>query len=297
MSLHRTAQTGFTLIEMIIVMVLTGIIGGIVAIFLQAPMKQYIDVARRAELTDIADGAFQRLSRDIRTAVPNSIRLPTPLGATYVEFIPTKNGGRYRGILDTRGTATAKCGGTVAEDVLDFATIDTCFEIIGAPISVAVGDSIVIGSTQSDGSLPYLDVAAASAVRRVIATSSANAATVHFASTVALPPSAMLDSQRFQTVEGTQNAVTYACVGTLNTLSASGDGQAQLIRYWNYGFNSAQVLPTLGSSAILANNVSACAFDYDVANGRNALLAVKLSVTKSQETVSLYEEIHVNNAP
>jgi MSHA biogenesis protein MshO len=162
---------------------------------------------------------------------------------------------------------------------------------------VAVGDSIVIGSTQSDGSLPYLAVTDVSSVRRVIATANASAAILNFTSTLAWSSAASLDSQRFQIVDGTQNAVTYACVGTLNTLSAAGGGQAQLIRYWNYGFNAAQVLPTTGSSAILADNVSACAIDYEVVNQRNGLLAITLKITKNNETVSLYEEIHVNNAP
>ena len=40
---------GFTLVEMIIVIVITGIIGGIVAIFLRAPVQGYVDSARRAE--------------------------------------------------------------------------------------------------------------------------------------------------------------------------------------------------------------------------------------------------------
>ncbi|NCN89388.1 MAG: prepilin-type N-terminal cleavage/methylation domain-containing protein, partial [Gallionella sp.] len=56
------SQRGFTLIEMIVVIVITGIIAGIVAIFIKAPVQGYVDSARRAELTDIADTAVRRLA-------------------------------------------------------------------------------------------------------------------------------------------------------------------------------------------------------------------------------------------
>ena len=91
-------QSGFTLIEMIVVIVITGIIGGMVAIFIRAPVQGYVHSANRAEMGDIADTALRRLARDIRTAVPNSVRVANCGGTpTCVEFLPTKAGGRYRG--------------------------------------------------------------------------------------------------------------------------------------------------------------------------------------------------------
>ena len=68
------SSKGFTLVEMIMVITITGIIGGIVAVFLNAPVQQYIDVARRAELTDIADTALRRVGRDLGLGRANSGR-------------------------------------------------------------------------------------------------------------------------------------------------------------------------------------------------------------------------------
>ena len=96
MRIDRKFQRGFTLVEMIVVIVITGIIGGVVAMFIRAPVQGYMDSARRAEMTDIADTALRRMARDIRTAVPNSVRIPVAAGSTYIEFLPTKAGGRYR---------------------------------------------------------------------------------------------------------------------------------------------------------------------------------------------------------
>ncbi len=60
----------------------------------------------------------------------------------------------------------------------------------------------------------------------------------------------------------------------------------------------AQVNPPVGgTSAILADKVSDCLIDYDVANQRFGLLAVRLTLTSGGESVSLYNEVHVNNAP
>ena len=300
MQLDRKFQRGFTLVEMIVVMVITGIIGGMVAMLIRAPVQGYADSARRADMTDIADTALRRLGRDIRTAAPNSVRVANPAGVnTYIEFLPTKAGGRYRASPATAGTVYC---GSYALAVLDFTAADTCFEIIGAAIPLVSGatddlsDQIVIGSTQSDGNPPY-DKTAVTGVRRpytgVTGTQSAVSITA-----VQFPAFAEVTGQRFDVAPGDQQAVTYACIGTLGALNASNDGQAQLIRYWSYGFNVAQVAPPLGgSSAVLADKVSACEVVYDTVNQRNGLVAIRLGITRGGESVSLYQEIHVNNIP
>ncbi|HJW54183.1 MAG TPA: prepilin-type N-terminal cleavage/methylation domain-containing protein, partial [Burkholderiaceae bacterium] len=57
-------EKGFTLAEAVIVIVITGIIAGTVAVFLRLPVQGYVDTAARAELTDIADTALRRMTRD-----------------------------------------------------------------------------------------------------------------------------------------------------------------------------------------------------------------------------------------
>lgn len=301
-------QGGFTLVEMIMVIVITGIIGGMVAMFLTAPMQQYMDVARRAELADIADTAIRRIARDVRTAVPNSVRIAGCGATPCVEYLPTRDGGRYRASPTGGGTG---CG-TVADSVLDFVAADTCFEIIGTPITFFTGDQIVVGSTQSDGNPPYQAPASATGIRRAIDPATgvgANMTVVKVASTSALPAFAELSSQRFDVVDGAQQAVTYACVG--GGVDASGNGTGQLVRYWAYGFQAAQVAPptVVGGSdgigalahsqAILADKVDCTksTIEYDLHNQRFGLLAVRLTLTSGGESVSLHNEIHVNNAP
>lgn len=299
MSFIRQKQSGFTLVEMIVVMVITGIIGGMVAIFIRAPVQGYVDSSRRAEMTDIADTALRRLARDIRTAVPNSVRVANCGATPCVEFLPTKAGGRYRAAAATSGTVVC---GSYAGAVLDFDTADSCFEIIGTGIPLVRGatddqsDQIVIGSTQSSGNPPYIKTFAGNGVRRPYTGVTGTQTSVSITN-VQLPAFAELEGQRFDVVPGDQQAVTYACLNV--TTDANGDGTGTLTRYWAYNFNPSQVAPASlgGSNAILADRVSACEITYDAVNQRNGLVAIRLGITRSGESVSLYHTIHVNNVP
>lgn len=286
-------QSGFTLVEMIMVIVITGILGSMAAVFLRAPVQQYMDTGRRADLTDIADLALRRMANDIRTAVPSSVR---PTGTTaYIEFLPTKNGGRYRAVS---GVGVV-CAGSAEGDALLFgsAVADTCFEILGPSITFSnpatVVDQIVVGSTQP-GVYPY-DTGVSGVLRAYNGASGTQQIAVITGNP--LPAAAAASNQRFEVVSGEQLAVTYACIGTLGTLDADQDGQGQLVRYWNYGISSAQSAPASllsGSSAVLASKLSDCSMFVDQARG---LIANTLQITRASETISLYQEIYVNNAP
>jgi MSHA biogenesis protein MshO len=278
---------------MIVVIVISGIIAGIVAIFIKAPVQGYVDSARRAELTDVADLAVRRISRDIRTSVPNSIRI-SACSSLCVEFLPTKDGGRYRAVETGAGPS----------DVLDFSIADTSFDSLGPAITFANGDQIVVGSTESSGNPPYQDVTTVAMCNRRPVSAFGALTNVSITSANPFPPFSRLwdaspASQRFDVVDGVQQAVTYSCEGTLGTLDANGDGQGTLVRHWGYGFNPAQVAPASlgGSSSILADKVSGCQIDYAPANQRYGLLSVRLTLTRGGESVTLYNETHVSNAP
>ena len=113
-------QGGFTLIEAIMVITITGILAAIVAVFIRAPVDGYIDSVVRAELTDAADTALRRIARDVRTALPNSLRTTTGGSTACFEFLPTVGGGRYRVSQNDTGVG----------DVLDFSVADTSFQAL-----------------------------------------------------------------------------------------------------------------------------------------------------------------------
>lgn len=287
----RNHQHGFTLVEMIIVIVITGIIGGIVAVFLRAPVQQYVDVARRADMTDIADTALRRISRDLRLALPNSVRVTGTCNGTstcFIEFLPAPSGGRYRAGADA--TDDVCPGGTATDDELSFTGADTCFEVLGAMPAVAAGDQIVVYNLGVPGADAYAGNTLATHNRRAVSAAGANSISITSAN--ALP----FDSpgQRFHVVT---TPVSYMCS------PAAGGAGGTLTRWQGYAIQAAQpvALPATGtpSSTLLATNVSSCRFTYDasVVAQRSGLVTMHLAITQEGETVTLYNAAHVSNQP
>jgi MSHA biogenesis protein MshO len=285
------------LVELIMVIVITGIIASMVAVFIRAPVEGYVDSARRAELTDQADVALRRIARDVRLALPNSLRVMETNGGTtnvgtcgtanyvcYIEFIMTRSGGRYRDPSD----------GSTAGDFLSFTdTTDMTFDALGAPAMVA-NDYIVVYNlgTGSNPANAYNYDTATNTCRvggcnvARITTPGANVTLGTNPFAAQLPPLPS-PSARFQVVPGNEQAVTFMCATSLS---------ADLWRFSGYGFNVAQSAPG-GNSARLAGGAT-CNVTYTAnATGRNGILYISLTLTSGGENVTLFNQIHVDNSP
>lgn len=270
----RSKQRGVTLIELIIVITITAIIAVGVAVFIGRPVEGYVDAARRAELTDIADTALRRMTRDLRTALPNSIRIaesPPASGVLYLEFLQTSGGGRYRAEPDSGG----------AGDILDFAAPDAAFDIIGAMPAFAGGESIVVYNLSASGALAN----AYSGDNRAAYAGNAGG-TITLSAPKQFPfPS---PGRRFQVV---QYAVTYSC----------NPATGELRRYWNYGIAAAQATPpATPNTALLAGNVTACSLFYAAGAGagaRTGAVTLSLRVERDGEPIQLFQQVHVSNVP
>ena len=286
---------GFTLIEMIVVMVITGIIGGMVAMFIRAPVQGYLDSARRAAMTDIADTALRRISRDLRLALPNSVRVATDGTNFYLEFIPTIGGGRYR-------------VGPPGNELRFTDATDTSFEVLGPTgVAASANDFLVIYNLgiASSGACAALGADAYEGCNRRAIVSGGNAIT--FTNTT-LPFPFESPGNRFHVFTA---PVTYVCAPV-----AGGGGT--LTRYWGYPIQRLQsstdsiaelialVDPANAArgSALLADNVGAvgaggCNFSYqaNVVAERTGIVTMNLTVTQGGESVTLYNVAHVSNEP
>jgi MSHA biogenesis protein MshO len=256
-----------TLLEMIMVIVITGIIGAAIALFIRAPVESYVDATRRADMTDVADTALRRITRDLRTALPNSVRVDAT--GKYIEYLQTSGGGRYRAEVD---------GGGLGE-TLDFTIADTLFDVIGPVPSFAAGDQIVIYNLG-----PGTGATDAYTGGNRTAFSSVSAPTVTI--TARQFPFAS-PGKRFQVV---QYPVTYACEAGV------------LRRYWGYPIAAAQPVPPAGgSSAFLATNVNDATCNFSYATGgaaqRTGVVSLTLQISQSGESVRLFQQAHVGNVP
>lgn len=258
-------QRGVTLIEMILVIAITGIVAAMVAVFLRAPLEGYVAQDRRARLADAADTALRYLGRDVRRALPNSVRVSAAGGVEYLEFFATRSGGRYRAVD----------GG----DILDFTAPDTRFDVLGPAVAVAAGDRIAVYNLGIPGADAWAGETLADYVGAAGSVSSVAIAAKQFP----------LDSpgRRFQVVEG---PVSYVCDPAAGTLT----------RYWGYAPGAAQ--PTTFAAgtpqALLADGVRACRFTYQPGvTERGGLVSMTLELGRDTESVRLYASTHVSNQP
>lgn len=273
---NTKSSAGFTLVEAVIVIAITGIIAGIVAVFIKAPVEAYFDSARRAEMADIADTALRRMARDVRLALPNSVRVATSGGSIYLEFLQTRGGGRYR--------HDDACFSGTCTSLTSFGSVTPEIAIVPGSDRVAIYNQY----NNEAGGCGTTDPSAYCNDNTAVITGVGDAGSEDSLSFAAKQFPHASPANRMQIIEG---PVTYVC-----TPGAGGTGT--LRRHWGYAITPAQPTAFGGASALLATRVSACAINYAPGiTERGGLLNMSLSLEQASETVSLQNQVHVNNVP
>jgi len=84
----RKTNRGFTLMELILVIIILGIMSAGISGFITLSTQSYLNASNRDELIGNARFVVERLNRELRNAVPNSIRINTFAGKQCIEFTP-----------------------------------------------------------------------------------------------------------------------------------------------------------------------------------------------------------------
>ena len=274
------------------VIVITGILAAIVAVFITKPVQGYADSVRRAELTDEADLVSRRVAREVHLALPNSVRIGDSSGnqgtcsvqpgvMCYIEFIPTSAGGRYRDTLD----------GSSGGNFLSFTSANLTFDVLGTMPSypaILAGDYIIVNNL-GPGNAPANAYVTADPCTNCNRAKVATAPVGNLITMTSNPfatqtPAMPAANNAFYVVPGSVKAVTYACPTVT---------PGNLTRYWNYGFNTNLATTPSGTSALLSSNVTC-----SIPNFSNGLLSFKLTMIdpSSNEQVTLFREIHPDNS-
>ena len=276
----RHTSLGFTLVEMVMVIAVTGVLFAVVGRFIVQPIQGYLATVARAGLVDTADLSLRRIGRDLAIALPNSVRVTA--SGLGLELIPTTGAARYA---------------TEGGDPLNFGTLDNSFEIIGPPLTVTGSQELVFYNLGPNvtGSNAYADnssnAAQATSNRRTATTGAGAATSITLSSLAGLPVGDYAPPYRVMAV-GTP--VTYRCDLAAGTLR----------RYQGYGFVAAQPDPPGGgSSAVLATGVTACRFSVEgtLVAARAALVNLTLTLSgntsTNTESVSLQHAVYVSTQP
>jgi len=269
---------GFSLVELVIVIAITGIVAAMVGLFVSGPVRGFIDQQRRAELVDKADMALQQMARDVRRALPNSLRVSTAGTVVSVTMLNTIGGARYR----ARGPG----------DTVQFNSGDASFDIflpangiVPGAYNSPPGFFLVIFNTGQVGADAYAfdPVITPAGTNISVGALGPSGANVTLTPAPAAPGFGFQSTgQRLFLVDAT---IRYDCdtaTGVLNRRVVAGTVSSN---------------PAGGVVSTVANMINACTFQFAAGSAQRAgLLTLQLSLTSQGEVVRLLRQIHVSNS-
>ena len=286
----KQSDRGFTLVELIIVIVLTSIIATMVTQVITRPFAAYQDSSRRASLVNAANIAINIIAREIRSAVPNSIRVNA--GENVIEFMPAVVAGRYReGIAGDPNGLTVSKNDDSFNNLGDLPDCNPCsnYRLViynTNPVHLYNGSNNSI--TPASTTVTIADCTVGTCGHSEVADLITLSAPHRFN-----PGSGGSPRKRFYATDG---PVSFHCDPTTNF---------DIRRYFNYTPQAAQ--PTNRSAAplstasddLLTDRIVGCTFTFapGTSTYRSATVTIRLTISEQNEAVELFKEVHIWNAP
>ena len=273
-------NNGFTLLELIIVIIILGVMSLGITSFISLSTQTYLNVSERDDLLSSARFAVERLNRELRNAIPNSIRTKQSTTKQCIEFIPIKASTIYTDVPVVPDNKRANI------DVVNFVNSQ------GAPFSSCSGtcpDYIVVYPlTPSD----VYDFDINSGDGKVTQLKPFSGLTGDIWTLPIEPTGGMVFDQHSPTdrLYVFDSTVSY-CVSNF-----------QLKRFQGNNFEAFQSLTPVGSESLMAENVT---FDKDdppfvyspASLQRNAVVQIKLHFNRDGEEIVFNNDVHIENIP
>lgn len=290
------ASRGFTLVELVMVIALSSIVLLMITSVMRRPLQAYVDQTRRGALVEQASVALNRMARDIRLAVPNSVRLSTDTRTLETlnivsagRYVSNRSGGealRFSSEVSGCATANGRCDG--------FQVLDAAFSAVGARWLVVYNLGAETGGAPTPGASvwAYADPGVITPVGTTFSTS-ANVVTKETqVSLGGLPESGFTfahpsPQRRFYLAD---QVIGFRCEPT-----ATG---GKLLRYTAVQLNASAATVAPSNAAIVVPDVTGCQFVYQPGSPqRPGLVTVRLTLTRDGESVTLQQQVQVDNAP
>lgn len=261
-------QRGFTLVEVITVLVVVSIVAGIGTKFVVTTMHSYRDVEQRAKLIAKGRVVIEQMTRQFRGGLPNSFRVSG--SGNCIEFMPIVAGANYADKLpDTEN---------------------------GAPVVTSISTSPF---TLGLGTAEHAVVAGYSAT--TIYTTSNTAARVSINALAGASPytSLSLSSVGHRFVNNSVNQRVFIAADP-KRFCLSG---ANLVEYSGYGLNTTAMndsQPAGASTAIMGNTITTNSTAFALSVGsedRNTAVLISLEFMQGENTIELNHQALIRNVP
>jgi MSHA biogenesis protein MshO len=282
---------GFTLMEFIIVIIILGVMAVGIGGFITLSTQTYVNVTERDELISNARFAVERLNRELRNAVPNSVRVKVDSSILpnkqCIEFVPI--------IASTVYTELPTVPEPKSNEVL---VIPFLKESGSDYVCNHCGDKMVVYPlTSSDiNSKHDIYVNHDDDLSKVFTIEQYNKSAL-----LNQTASLILDAGNVNFAEESptnrafifNQAVSYCVYDN------------QMVRYAGYDFSEVQKIPpyiTTGTYSLMAENIifDSSALPFSVLEAslqRTAVVQVVLNFTRDSEQVIFNNAIHVSNVP
>lgn len=265
--LAKAKQSGFTLVELIITITIFSTLSVGIWQFLASTTEAVIDTGERQRIANIGWVISEKISRNIRTALPNSVRINND--GSCVEYIPTKAGSVYL---------------SAPINVVESDEVTTANFIDYNASTVESNDRLAI--FPADNSSSYL-LSSPSSISPTISSLSTNDAET----TIGLSSNHQFSAHSPQRrVFVVQDPRRYCFVNN------------QLIESRAYGFNTAfeaNVSPSY--EAVVGSDIQNGLFAYNEGSfARNAVVSVSFDVVASNvknDRQSITQEVQIRNVP
>lgn len=258
-------QVGFTLIELVTVIVILGILSVGASSFLKFGAQIFVDSTDREQILSSARFAIERLNRELRGAVPNSSRVS--LGGSCLEFTPIAYSFVYLDIpvQPESNSATA----TLVPMKTSFTAAESNnYSVIVYPLN---SDEVYKASEGKSYPLKSGDFSSTSSPH-----------TLTFYSAVSFKADST--TERLFIAE---NSVMYCF-----------ENSDQLVRYDVDGHNSDGSINGTSNRSIMAEDLSSVSFSGGIgARQSNGTVEISLEFTRNNEVITFNNEVQVANVP
>lgn len=282
---------GFTLIELITVIMITAIVMLGVTGFIGSGVQIYVDVTQREQILSDSRFVVERLNRELRNALPNSVRLAVDNIANptiqCLEFVPIEWATFYTDAPVSPEPASSAIASFDLNSISDSYTLDTSdFVVIYPTLTSHVYDDIPVATTPNRRR----------GINSIVTSGAVATISIDDVTTFSA------DSPQSRIYIADNNPVSY-CFD---------DSTDRITRYGSYGYFATQSTTpgfgagnTLGFGSLMAENVA-----NDLTSGtdnpfrvteatlqRNSIVHVLLRFSRDDEIVEFNNEVHLQNTP